>query len=429
MPVTYTETEQYHSDEMQDIISAPPSWLIRWGMSLFFGVLVMIVGLSAFIRYPDVVKTQLVINSANSPKPIMVKQSGKVIQILVSENQEVNAGQVLAYMESTADHSQVLDLLKNLKDIQAALFGTASGSFTFLNTPTDLKLGEIQGSYQSFFQSYLAYKSSVADGFYLKKKAYLQKDLQTIQQQKDQLLAQKQLQEKEYAIAENEYRAHQKLAEQKVIAQLELKRMEGQFLSKKYPLQQTEAAFITNSSSYSSKQKEIMELDNQIQEERSKFIQALSSLISEIESWKSQYILSASQPGKLAYAGIVQENQFVQAGKEIFYVNPGNTDFFGEMTIPQYNMGKVEKGQEVLVKLQSYPYEEYGILRARIGYVAEVPYKDSVFISKVMIDSKGILNMKRPVKLRNGMLAQAEIITEDASLMKRLLKSLIRITE
>jgi HlyD family secretion protein len=32
------------------------------------------------------------------------------------------------------------------------------------------------------------------------------------------------------------------------------------------------------------------------------------------------------------------------------------------MAIPQDNMGKVKTGQEVLVKLKSYPYEEYGIL-------------------------------------------------------------------
>jgi HlyD family secretion protein len=62
----------------------------------------------------------------------------------------------------------------------------------------------------------------------------------------------------------------------------------------------------------------------------------------------------------------------------VFYVNPGNEAFFGEMTITQNNMGKVKEGQEVLVKLRSYPFEEYGMIRGKIKYIAEVPYKDSV---------------------------------------------------
>ncbi|MGZ3944108.1 MAG: HlyD family efflux transporter periplasmic adaptor subunit [Mucilaginibacter sp.] len=52
-----------HSDEMQDIITAVPARLIRWGMTLFALVLAMIIGLSAYIHYPDIVKTTLTIKA------------------------------------------------------------------------------------------------------------------------------------------------------------------------------------------------------------------------------------------------------------------------------------------------------------------------------------------------------------------------------
>src|ERR1700761_2130830 len=51
-----------HSDEIQDIITAVPSALLRWGTTIFIGVLFIIIILSAFIRYPDMVKTSLKIN-------------------------------------------------------------------------------------------------------------------------------------------------------------------------------------------------------------------------------------------------------------------------------------------------------------------------------------------------------------------------------
>ena len=110
MPSTYTEEDQQlrHSDDMQDIITAVPPWILRWGITLFFMVLVLIIGLSALIRYPDIIKTSLKIDSPNSPKPVVAKISGKLINLLVKENQQVKAGQPLAFIESTANHNEVL---------------------------------------------------------------------------------------------------------------------------------------------------------------------------------------------------------------------------------------------------------------------------------------------------------------------------------
>lgn len=427
-PAAIEEKDQYHSEEMQDIISAPPSWLIRWGMSLFFVVILLIVALSAFIRYPDIVKTQLKINSANAPKPIVTKVAGKLVDILVKDGELVDEGKSLAYLESTADHEQVLLLLRSLKEMQVQVYKGGVFDLKYFNTPHAFQLGEIQGFYQSFYQSYLTYKASVTDGFYLKKKRFLQNDLVDILKQREYLLSQKALQEKEYELAKQEYKMHKKLFEQKVIAQMELKREEAKFLSKQYPLEQTASSLLTNSTNYSAKEKEILELENQINEERAKFIQALNSLISEAELWKSKYVLSASQDGKVAFVGVLQENEFISSNQEIFYINSGNTDFFGEMPVPQFNMGKVKKGQEVLIKLKSYPYEEYGVIRGKIFSIADIPYKDSVFISKVSFDI-GRSDLVKSITLKNGMLADAEIITEESSLLGRLLKNIIKIIE
>jgi len=52
--------------------------------------------------------------------------------------------------------------------------------------------------------------------------------------------------------------------------------------------------------------------------------------------------------------------------------------------------------------------------------------KDSVFSARVNFASSWYSEMKRPVSLKNGMLADADIITEDASLIQRLSRSLIK---
>lgn len=426
MPSLYQTDSVYHTEEMQDIITAPPSWLLKWGISLFFAILVGIILLTSLIHYPDLVKTQLVISSLNSPKPIVAKVSGRLIKILVNDNQMVNKDQPLAYLESTADHDHVLKLLSDLKILQHTLQLASVAELKWINSPSTLQLGELQSAYENFYQAYLLFKASSAQGFNLKKKEFLSQDLMSINTQRKQLMAQKALQNKDYDLAEKEYNMHEELNREKVETTVELRREESKLIAKKFPMEQTEAALLTNSTAYQSKEKDLLELDNLIQEQRFKFTQSLNSMISLAEEWKNKYVLSASQYGKVIFSGIIQENQFVNANQELFYINSGNGTFFGEMAIPQYNMGKIKLGQKVLVKLKSYPFEEYGAMQGRISKIADVPMKDSVFSARVNFASSRYSEMKRPVSLKNGMLADADIITEDASLIQRISRSLIK---
>lgn len=153
--------------------------------------------------------------------------------------------------------------------LQQQLYDSNLNELKLLMNSENFQLGEAQASYKTFYQSYLLFEASLSGGFYLEKKAYLYKDLENIKKQKVQLSVQKLIQEKEYTLAEQEYAIYQKLTAQKVMAQMELKREESKLLSKNFPLQQTESAFIANSASISAKEKEIMEQENQIREEKS----------------------------------------------------------------------------------------------------------------------------------------------------------------
>lgn len=429
MPTTYVNNNDQvrHTDDMQDIITTVPSWILRWGITLFFGILVLMVSLSALIRYPDIVNAQLKIESPNSPKPVVSKVSGKLIKLLVKENANVVAGQALAYMESTGDHDKIRTLVAGLKELQTQVLQSKPVSPLLFSESDNIQLGELQSAYQTFYQEYLNYKSAINDGFYLKKKTFLQNDLMALTKQAQQLNQQKQIQQRSFVIADDDYQMHKKLEKEKVETPAELRQQESKYLTQKEPLVQTESALITANNNYAGKQKEILELENQIREEKAKFLQALNSLISQAEDWKNKYILTAAQSGKLSYAGIIQENQVLSIGQEVFNINPGNEAFFGQMSIPQDNMGKIKEGQEVLVKLKSYPFEEYGMIRGRISYIADVPYKDSIFVSRVDFKVKSISDMKKPIHLKQGMTANAEIITQDATMLQRLGRSVTKL--
>lgn len=411
------------SEEVNEIITAVPSWILRWGITLIFLVLLLVILLSAFIRYPDIVKASLKINSLNAPKEMITHQQGKLVKILVEDNQTVKNNQPLAFLESTGKHQDVILLKKQLELLSQQL---NEGKFD-QSLPNGLLLGELQGAYQSFYQEFISFANTQKGGFYLTQKSYLQKDLTEIQKLQQQILRQQQIQEKEFANISEEYENYKKLKSKNVISNSEFKQQENKYLAGKYPLEQTATALINNKSTYLAKQKELVTLDNTIREQHAKFVQALNKMINEIDAWLLNYVVSATVAGKLSYVGILQENQNVKAGQELFIINPGNASFFGEVQIPQYNMGKVGMGQRVLVKLRSYPFEEYGAINGKINYLTDVALRDSIFFAKVAFDPLVQGSGQYPIVLKQGMMADAEIITRESSLLQRFIRNMTKL--
>ena len=414
-----------HSEEVDDIIFAVPSWLLRSGITIILLVILGMLTISAFVSYPDVIHTPLVVNSLNAPKSVIAKQQGKLVTILVKDKQTVKKNQPLAFLESAANHRDVISVLQNLIYIRNEIQKNKYNKDIL--SPENRDLGELQSAYQSFYQSYILFLNTQEGGHYLKQKYFLKNDLTEINKLKENIIAQKKIRELELINSKQQYTAYKKLMSKSVISVNEFKEQENKYLSSQHPVQESEAELLNNNSAYLSKEKEILELDNIISDQKAKFIQALNAIISETETWIMKYVLTSPVQGTVAFAGIIQENQNVSPSEEIFIINPGNSTFFGKVYIPQYNMGKIQIGQNVLVKMQSFPFEQYGMIRGRLSYLSDVALKDSVFIAKIDFEKYENKDPRHKINLKSGMLADAEIITEESSLLQRITRNFTRI--
>lgn len=423
MPQEITNNET-NSEEVQEIVTAVPAWILRWGITLIFIILASILALSSIIQYPDVVGTSLRVNSLNSPKPVVAKRSGKISSLIVKDGDIVKENQPLAYLETTGDPGEVIRMSNFLKTFQTKLL---IDSANIPKLPSSEHLGELQSSFQTFYQQYLQYKSTQKNGYFTQRLDYLTKDLQNIKKLGLQIEKQKSTQLLEFSNQEEEYSAYKKLYNQKVISRSEFKLQENKYLASKYPIQQSESDQLNNVNSYRNKEKELLEIRHTLYEERAKFIQALNRYVNDAESWMLNNVLISPMAGKISFAGIVQQNQNIEINKEVFIVNPGNTDFFGEIQIPQYNMGKVKLGQQVLVRLKSYPYEQYGMIRGRLSYISDVAYHDSVFVAKINFEHFENKDPNRKIILKNGLQADAQIITENSSLLQRFIRNILKL--
>ncbi len=417
---------EIRSEEVQEIIGRPPHWLVRGGIGMLFGVLILIFTAASFIRYPEVIKSELTFVAINAPKIIESKINGKVTKLFKENKSKVIEGEVLGWMESTADHKSVETLEREADSLYKWAKSKRFDKIRSSQISSIQNLGELQSNVQAFNQIYWEYLLVIPGGYYPQRKTMLEEELNYTGKLLSKLQVQKEIQEADFEITKQEFDAQKQLADKNLIAKLELLKAERELANKRLPLQQTESAIINNRMAQIAKAKEIMELDKKMAEQISIFSQSLYELKSAIEEWRFKYVLTASVSGTVTYSGIVQEQQIYRVGDGIFYIQPKNTDFLGEMKISQASFGKIEEGQLVLVRFSGFPYHEFGSVTGTIEYFSEFPVDDSLFFAKVSFPEGLKTNYGKMLPSVNGMKGQAEIITQDMRLLKRVYNNLTK---
>lgn len=432
------DNELLRSTEVNEIISNQPGFLIRWGVSIFFLILVLLVLATWFVQYPDIVTTKATLTSINAPKTVITKTQGKLIQLLVKEGQMVQQKDILGYVESTASHTAMLHFLNVIDSVQILLAAnkTEEGINYFKSFSVTSYLqsnnnflppngGEIEGAVSVFMQAFILFNQYVSAGYYIKKKRMLQSDINYLQQLHTNLLQQKSMQQQDVNLAKETFNANQTLKEDKVISPLDYRNEKSKYIGKALSIPQISLAIISNQSSQHEKQKEILQLENDIAQQKGIFTQALHTLKAQLEEWKNKYVLIAPVTGKIAFATFLQENQQLQANQIICFINPENSQYYAEVYIPQTNFGKVKVGQQVLLKFPAYPFQEYGSIKGKIDFISNIT-TDSGYLAKVTLPAGLNTTYKKVIQFREGLTAQGEIITADMRLLQRFYYSIVK---
>lgn len=84
-------------------------------------------------------------------------------------------------------------------------------------------------------------------------------------------------------------------------------------------------------------------------------------------------------------------------------------------------------GQDVLVKFAGFPYQEFGAVRGRITAIADIPFKDSVFLARVALPRGLKTTYGNSLAYKTGMTASADIITTNNRLLEKLFYQLRKV--
>ena len=106
------DTFELRSEEVQDILTRVPHWMIRWGTVLIFAIICMLFFVSWFLKYPDVVSTEISITTSIPPEKLVGKTTGRIEAILVKDKEKVAKNTPLAIIENAANYKDVFILKK-----------------------------------------------------------------------------------------------------------------------------------------------------------------------------------------------------------------------------------------------------------------------------------------------------------------------------
>ncbi|TAE33515.1 MAG: HlyD family efflux transporter periplasmic adaptor subunit [Cytophagales bacterium] len=419
-------TIELRSPDVNEVLGQPPAWLVRWGISLVFLVLLVLLGIAWFIHYPDRVSAPLRVLAVSPPRPVVTRTEGKLERLFVVDDQPVRAGQVLAWLESTADHAEVLALDRVADTLVQRANGNRLERVQTVSIPLFFRLGEVQRSYQTFQEAFVRAKASLANGLNSQKGQVLTNDVGQLQSLYENGQAQLDNLEADLQLAAEELDSQERLSKRGLVSRNEYRQALSRYLSRKQAYEQARSSLNSNRLSQNGKRQEQLELQRTVTDGRVSLVQAINTLKSDLEAWKQRYVAVAPVAGRFSMATTLQEGQYLKTGQELGHVLPPDGRYYGEMLVGQYNFGKVRVGQRVLVQLPSYPHEQFGSVEGEVKAIGAMP-RDTAFRIQVVFPNGLMTTAHHPIPYRTGLVASGQIITEDTRLLERLFHEFLRV--
>ena len=412
---------ELRSDEVQEILSSIPNWIIRWGSILFLALILTLLFLLWLIKYPDVIQAEAVVTTVIPPEKIQAQISGKLDTILVKNNQDVNPGEILAILENSANYEDVYQL-KSIIDSLEVQHDVLQMDFT--NFPI-LFLGDIEAEFSIFENNLLQFKLFKKINDYSKESNAMTANKMQLEYRLRNFEAQKRIRFTELTLKKKDLDRHEVLYKKGVISKQELEAKQIELAEVRREYTDIEISMSEIEENLNEVQKDSSLLDNkQIKEEVTLFttvIQSLDRLKKAILDWEKQNVLKSNIKGRISFLNHWYSNQNVNASEVIFTIIPGKkSPFIGKLKAPKQNSGNLLIGQKVLIQLENYPEEEYGFLQGIVENISKTTDVEGFYVIDVKLPPKMITSYNKEIAFKQEMSGTAEIITKDFRLIDRL---------
>lgn len=421
-----------HSDQVQDILGDIPGKVLRWGTTVIFSLLVVLLVLSWFVKFPDIITAPVTINMEQSPAIIKSRSTGKIIALLVKNQEFVIAGAPLAVIENAATYSDVLWLDSCMQRWNPDIDTPGSGLSVLGDTM--LQLGTLQDAYAGFISTLEDYDRFIKVRYNQQKIALKSEQLRSRRAYYSDMQQQRSLLQAQQRTAETVYKRDSTLFKKGVNSEEAVEVSKTNLLKIRQSVSALNASIKEADIESTLIRENILDLEQKQRDEQSQFSVALKAsylnLTSKLEAWKQQYVLSSPIKGSVNLMGNWSLNQNVSDGDIVFTVLPsGQTESIGKAMVPSEGSGKVHPGQTVHIHLSNFPDKEYGFIKGKVGSLSSVPMTDGTYVAEIVFPNGLNTTYSYPIPVSGTLSGYAEIVTEDIRLLKRIVMPVKRLLD
>jgi membrane fusion protein len=367
------------------------------------GLLVIIVVVSSIFLATGTYKRKAgVIGVLQSQKGVVqlhTKNSGKLQQLLVQEGQNVTEGQTLFVLSNEQYFDEKQDLNGSLEKEVADI------------------LSNLEQEKNSQKERYAIQSREVE-----KRIIELQRQLELVKRQKQTVL-------ERIELADSLVKQTESLLDQGVLSKLELINRKDTLLSLKQQSQSLE----TQEISYDLELQQQQSLKQQLPIDYQARVSEIANVQSERRNQITRFKYDKNHVIKSPVDGVVtgislKLDQYVTAGQRLVSILPEASELEVIAYVPTREIAFIAENQNALMRFDAFPYQRFGVHQGKVfevsknvllpDEVSQLTINEPSYRIKIRLPAQTIHAYGEDLPLRVGMTLEADIVTEERSLLK-----------
>lgn len=419
-------TPKYLSDSTKLKLAKVPKFIKNWMVLSLLATLMSFVAIGMFVNFPKSLTGHISLSSQNPEIALVSKVSGR-FKLIVKNNDHVKAGDIIGYIETECEIPDLLLLDSLLED------NTLSNHEIIFTESPDLE-GKILslGPLQMDFEKLINYQDQIS---FIRNDTKVKDQLHSLSNQIDKinlkiasLLQQKQIALKALSVSADNFEIDKTLFREKVLSSYEFNKKQEEYFNNQKNFANLDFAIAESEELRERLQYETIQL-NSVHEKTlldlSRSLRAQKNLLkSKIKEFKENVMAISPINGIVNFASNMENNLFVKEGQDLVYILPNMTGITkAELLIPPFQAGEIIEGQKVIVRLDSYPYQKYGVLSGTVNSVSK-KQENAILSIDVSFDQPIVSSTGFEFSLIEDASGTGEVIIEEQTLVQRIIYSL-----
>jgi multidrug resistance efflux pump len=413
------------NEEIQEILGKPPGWILRFGTLIFLIIIVVLIWLSYWIQYPDIVSSEIIVSFNDPPTKLISPKSGYLNKLHAVHNQKIKKGQLLISYTSEANYKDVLSLYEKLLKVKQ----TEQSSILSLSFTENYIIGELQKYLFQFLDKQKQYNLRIKGIAEVTSKRDKQKQIISLENGiaystnlRDNLVVQ-------IDNTQIQIKNEEAMVKMDKLSQSELNKTRDKLTVLASSLNATEAEIKDKQFSISNLKSELVNLSFSNEKGREVALSEMNAAFvqfkSNVSQWISLNLIISPTEGTVQVTNkFLKSGQYVNKDEPLLIIIPPQSNKMkGIMNVPFNESGSIKRNQVVLVKLNSYPSAKYGIIQGKVASSSSIALEDNEkLVSPVTVyfENGLITTTGYKVSTKKELSGTARIITQNKRFIQRL---------